>query len=80
MAHTAVLSFEYDSPERTHRVERAISPERGDIDDDRSRASLCRTGRILEVSIEARDVVALRAALNTWFSLVTVAERAGDVV
>ena len=80
MTHTAVFSLEYATPEYAQRVERAIAPEVGDIDDDRSQTSLSSTGRTLEISIEARDIVALRAALNTWFSLVAVAEQAGDVV
>jgi KEOPS complex subunit Pcc1 len=76
--HEATLTFEYDSPERARRVERAIGPELGDIEDDRSRVAAHRTGDSLELAVEARDLVALRAALNTWLSLVTVAEEAGD--
>jgi KEOPS complex subunit Pcc1 len=75
--HEATLTFDYDSPESARRVERAIAPEIGDIDDDRSRARAGREDGTLSVTIEARDPVALRASLNTWLSLVGVAERTG---
>jgi KEOPS complex subunit Pcc1 len=75
--HETVLSFEYDSPEAARRVERAIAPEVADIADDRSNTQLSRDGNCLDVRIEARDIVALRAGLNTWLSLVDVAEQVG---
>ena len=79
MQHEAVLSFEYDSPDIAHRVERSVRPELDDIDDDRSRASVERVDERLTLTVEARDLVALRAGLNTWLSLVGVAEAAGGV-
>ena len=63
--------------ETASRVEAAIRPEVGDIDDDRSRATLDRDGREVEIVVEAGDLVALRAGLNTWLTLADVAERAG---
>jgi KEOPS complex subunit Pcc1 len=78
-AHDAVLVFEYDDAERARRVERAIRPEVGDIDGDRSTVSLVRDGDELELTVEATDLVALRAGLNTWCTLVDVAEQAGDL-
>ena len=78
MDHEAVLSFEYDSAETAEQVARAISPEIGAIDDERSRVRSERDGNELRLQVEARDPVALRASLNTWLSLVGVAERAGS--
>jgi KEOPS complex subunit Pcc1 len=75
--HEAVLSFEYGSAEAAVRVARAIEPELGEIDDARSRVRSDRDGEKLRVVVEASDPVALRAALNTWLSLVGVAERVG---
>jgi len=77
--HETLLSITYANPERARRVERAIAPEVGDIDDDRSRTRLAREAAELRLTVEARDLVALRAALNTWLSLVSVAEAAGGV-
>jgi KEOPS complex subunit Pcc1 len=75
--HDTLLVFEYDSAQQARRVARAVGPEVGDIDDDRSEATLARDGDTLEIAITASDVVALRASLNTWLSLVSVAEQAG---
>jgi len=76
--HETLLLLTYTDPERARRVERAITPEVGDIDDERSRTRLDREAAELTLTIEARDLVALRAAANTWLSLVSVAEQAGD--
>jgi KEOPS complex subunit Pcc1 len=75
--HDTLLTFEYDSAQQARHVARAVGPEVGDIDDDRSEATLARDGDTLEIAITASDVVALRASLNTWLSLVSVAEQAG---
>jgi len=75
--HEAVLSFEYRSPESARRVERALAPELDDLTDDRSSVTASRTGACLELTVAADDHVALRAAINTWCSLVSVAETAG---
>lgn len=74
-----ILTFDYASADQARRVARALEPEVGDIDDDRSRTTLSRDGRSLELQVTASDLVALRASLNTWLSLVSVAERAGNV-
>ena len=59
-------------------VEDAITQEIGEIADDRAGASVERDGAVLTVWIGADDLVGLRAGLNTWLSLVAVAERAAD--
>lgn len=78
-AHDTVIAFDYPSSAQARRVQRALEPEVGDIDGDRSSVSLQREGSVFEVRVEASDVVALRASLNTWLSLVGVAEAAGDL-
>ncbi|WP_247728346.1 KEOPS complex subunit Pcc1 [Halovivax limisalsi] len=75
-AHATTLSFSYPSTRRATRVATSVRPEIGDIDDDRSRTRLERHGDTVEIRIEASDLTALRAALNTWLTLVDVAERA----
>ena len=77
MRHESRVSVEYGTPERARRVERAIAPELDDIADDRSETQLDRSGATLTLVVTAADLVALRAGLNTWCSLVGVAERAG---
>ena len=78
-AHTAVLEFEYDTTESACRVARSIRPELGEIDGDRSSAGVDRAGATVTVTVDAADLVALRAGLTTWTGLVAVAERAGGI-
>jgi KEOPS complex subunit Pcc1 len=73
--HTADLVFRYDSPRAAALVAAAIEQEVGEIDGDRSTAAVRRTDDEVYVDIEADDLVALRAGLNTWETLVEVAER-----
>ncbi|SFS76309.1 KEOPS complex subunit Pcc1 [Halostagnicola kamekurae] len=73
-SHGATLEFEYDSDARARLVAESVTREIGEIDDDRSRTTISRSNRTVFIEIEARDVIALRAALNTWFTLVDVAE------
>ena len=76
--HHTTISLTYDDERRARLVEASVGREIGEIDDDRSRTRLSRSGRTVEVAIEAADLVALRAAGNTWLSLVSVAERSAD--
>jgi KEOPS complex subunit Pcc1 len=73
--HDASFVFEYPDERRARIVADAVAREVGEIDDERSRADCSRDGRRVEVSVRARDLVALRAATNTWLGLVDVAER-----
>jgi KEOPS complex subunit Pcc1 len=78
--HRTVLTFAYDDPEHARRVERSIRPEVGDIDGDRSAATVDRDGATLTVTVAGDDLTALRAGLTTWTGLVAVAERTGGAV
>lgn len=73
--HEATLSYDFETADLARTVERSVRREVGEIDGDRSRASLDRSGGTLSVVVEARDLTALRAGLNTWATLVSVAER-----
>jgi KEOPS complex subunit Pcc1 len=77
--HDACLSFEYTDRQRARIVERSLRPEVGDVDGDRTRVCLARDGTTLHITIEADDLVALRAGFNTWLSLASVAESAGEI-
>ena len=76
--HSTRVDLEYDDERRARIVEAAVSREVGEIDDDRSRTTLVREGRTVTIAVEAADLVALRAAGNTWLSLASVAERTAD--
>ncbi|MFC4449140.1 KEOPS complex subunit Pcc1 [Halorussus aquaticus] len=73
--HDATLRFEYESPARARAVARAVAQEVGEIDGDRSAATVERDAESVVVRVVADDLVALRAGCNTWGSLVEVAER-----
>jgi KEOPS complex subunit Pcc1 len=73
--HDAVLRFSYARERRARLVARSVRVEIGGIDDDRSTASVTREGREVLVHVRAADLVALRAGLNSWRRLVSVAER-----
>jgi len=73
--HEAVFEYPYDDEQLASVVASAVRPEVGDIEGDRSRATLHRTGDTVIVTVRAKDLTALRAGINTWGSLVSVAER-----
>ncbi|NUB91747.1 KEOPS complex Pcc1-like subunit [Haloterrigena sp. SYSU A558-1] len=77
-SHDATLEFDYETPSRARLVAESVAREVGEIDDDRSQTTIDRDGSTVRIEIDAADVIALRAALNTWFTLVDVAERAAD--
>lgn len=80
MDHEAVFECEYPDAERARHVERSVAVEVGDIEGDRTTASLDRDGATLTVTVSAADLVALRAGCNTWLSLVAVAEDCGGAL
>lgn len=78
--HRTTLTLEYEREPVARRVERSLRQEVGEIDDDRSSTGLVREGRAVELTIDAADLVALRAAANTWLSLASVAERLAETI
>ncbi|WP_435094443.1 KEOPS complex subunit Pcc1 [Halorubrum sp. N11] len=76
-AHETVLSFRYRSERHARLVGDALEPEIGEIDDDRSAATVSRDGDTVRVRVGADDLAALRAGINSWSRLVAVAERVG---
>ena len=78
--HAATLTFRYPDSDAAGLVAAAVSQEVGEIDGDRSAAAVSRDGAAVRVDVGANDLVALRAGLNTWSSLVEVAERSLEAV
>lgn len=76
--HVIEFEFDYGRPAMARTVERSLAQEVGEIDDDRSSTTVARDGSMVSIRVEAADLVALRAAANTWLSLTTVAERVAD--
>ena len=78
--HDATLRYEYPSAERARVVARSVSQEVDEIDGDRSATTVSHDGVAVVVEVVADDLVALRAGLNTWQSLISVAEQVCDAV
>jgi len=67
----AVVRFGFPSERHLDVVLRALKPEVDKPATLRSRESLKRDGRFLVLSVEAKDTVALRAALNAYLRWVS---------
>ncbi len=78
-SHDATLEFVYEDEASARVVADSVAREVGEIDDDRSRTTIDRAGTTVTLELDARDVTALRAALNTWMTLVDVAERSASL-
>lgn len=75
MRHESSFALEYETESTAAAVERSLQPEIGDIEGDRTTATLSRDGATVGIDVAAADLVALRAGQNTWLSLAGVAER-----
>ena len=72
-SHSATYEVTFPTECIAATVYRAIEPEVGSIEDDRSRTSLAHDGTTLSIRITSSDPVALRAATNTWLTWVDLA-------
>ncbi|MDZ7747038.1 MAG: KEOPS complex subunit Pcc1 [Halobacteriales archaeon] len=77
--HTATLVFEYADETAARLVASSVEQELDDIEGERTHATLSQSAAVVEVQVEADDLTALRAGINTWFSLVEVAESVAEV-
>jgi KEOPS complex subunit Pcc1 len=73
--HEVVFEYPYDDERTASIVAESVRPEVGEIEGDRTRATLRQEENTVVVTLRARDLTALRAGINTWGSLVSVAER-----
>ncbi|MFB6114644.1 MAG: KEOPS complex subunit Pcc1 [Halodesulfurarchaeum sp.] len=73
--HESTLVLGYDSPDRARVVHRSVRQEVGTIESNRTSTTVSRTDETITITIEADDLVSLRAGQNTWLGLVSVAEQ-----
>ncbi|SDX58723.1 tRNA threonylcarbamoyladenosine modification (KEOPS) complex, Pcc1 subunit [Halobellus clavatus] len=78
VVHAAAIDFTYPTQRRARIVAESAGVEVGEIDDDRSGAELVHEDDRVSLDVEATDLVAVRAGLNTWLRLVDVAEAVAD--
>ena len=76
--HSIEIAATY-SPEEVPIIYESLLPEAVDLQDERSQTTLERHESELQIVIAARDLIGLRAALNTWMQLLRVAERSLDI-
>ena len=76
MIHQAVFVIETENAEIMYH---AIQPEEGDEGNERSHG-ICSISadNLLTVTVEANDLSALRASLNTWLRLIQVSSEVID--
>lgn len=73
--HETTLSLSYPTAREATIVERSLDREAGDIEGERTSATVARAGAEVTITIRSEDLVALRAGHNTWLGLAEVAER-----
>jgi KEOPS complex subunit Pcc1 len=77
MKHEALFRFRSD---KAGALFRAVSPEMESEVNYRSRAECLRDGpETLVLKIQAEDIAALRASLNMWLRLISVAQEMQDL-
>jgi KEOPS complex subunit Pcc1 len=78
-SHETTLVFEFDDARRASVVAAGVRGEVGEIAGDRMGTRVEREGSVLEIRIEASDLVALRAGISTWCSFVDVASEVAAI-
>lgn len=76
--HEAVFAFPYADDRTARLVFESVRPEVGDIGGDRTAVTVDRNDDTVVLTVRAADLIALRAGINTWQSLIDVAERVAD--
>lgn len=66
MKARAVVRFKLPSEKKLETILKSLEPEVKSPTSTRSRASLAKKGNFLLLEVEAKDTVALRAALNAY--------------
>lgn len=74
MQHTTRISATFDSATAATQAKLSLAPEAAELIDDRSQTTVSQAEEILTIRIEAMDLVALRAAINTWCGLLQVVD------
>jgi KEOPS complex subunit Pcc1 len=72
----AIVEVELDSPEVAKTIFSALIPETKSVPSERARTQLRLDGNLLIIDIEAEDLTALRAALNSFLAWLSGCKRA----
>ena len=80
MKAKAIVRLKFPSKKPLEIVFKALEPEIKKPTTDRSKANLERRNNFLVLNVEARDTVALRAALNAYLRWINTAMNVLEVV
>lgn len=67
----AILSLDMPTVDVAQTILNALSPETDSAPSDRAEVTLSITERTLKISIQAKDLTALRAAMNSYLAWVS---------
>ncbi|MFW9908711.1 MAG: KEOPS complex subunit Pcc1 [Candidatus Thorarchaeota archaeon] len=76
----AVLHIDLDSPELVDILYQALEPETASVPSDRASVKLEKLGSRLIVTIDANDLTALRASMNSYLAWISGSIRTVDSV
>ncbi len=76
----AILEIELGTPETVNILYSALEPETVSVPSDRAQAMLSKKGNQLIITIQAGDLAALRAAMNSYLAWVSAGMRAMESV
>lgn len=80
MKAKAAVRLRFDSEKHLTTFLDALAPESNKPATSRAKVALARDGNILVLSVEAKDTVALRAALNAYLRWINSAMKVIEVV
>ncbi|MDF1539615.1 MAG: KEOPS complex subunit Pcc1 [Candidatus Thorarchaeota archaeon] len=76
----AILEIDLETPEMVDILFTALEPETVSVSTDRAQAMLSKNGSQLIITIQAGDLTALRAAMNSYLAWVSASMRAVESV
>jgi KEOPS complex subunit Pcc1 len=71
----SILRIPLDSEENAKILLKALTPETASVPSDRARVELAVEGSVLVLRINASDLTALRAAMNSYLSWIAACQR-----
>ena len=77
MKHTAVFTFRCDCAESIYK---SVAPEEDELMGRSSASVILEDESTLLLKVEAEDIPALRAALNSWLRLINIAKETEEVI
>ena len=71
----AELRLDLESKENASIIYSAIDPETKEVSSDRARTTVKQEANVIRVLIEAEDLTALRASMNSFLAWISACER-----